>query len=314
MQRFLKSVFVTFIASTLALPGSAQVALDPQQFRVFDSHAEPASLSQLLERCQKADVVFWGEDHDDAVGHALQASFFEQLIVKYKSSRSVALSLEMFERDTQTVLDEYLSELITEKHFLDSSRPWQNYSKDYKPLLLLAKENQVPVIASNAPRRYVNLVARQGPRSLENLSPVAKTWIAPLPYQPASDVYARKFGALMGAGEGKAGSSAAPHSNHLMDSQALWDATMADSLFRFLQIKGPDGKLLPKRPLVLHLTGRFHSEQKLGTVEQLLHLQPQAEVCVVTVVSDPALEAKKYSGLGDFVILTAPKVEKKAIK
>jgi uncharacterized iron-regulated protein len=311
MNVFLKLVSITFISSMLALPAPAQVTPDPQQFRVFDSGAKPASLSQLLERCQQADVIFWGEEHDDAVGHRLQTSFLGQLIAKYKSSREVALSMEMFERDTQVILDEYLTGLITEKHFLESSCPWQNYFKDYKPLLLLAKEHQLPVIASNAPRRYVNLVARQGPKVLEKLSPVAKTWIATLPYQPASAAYARKFGALMGAGVGTAGSGTAMHGSHLIDSQALWDATMADSLSRFLQIKVHAGQPA-KRPLVLHLSGRFHSEEKLGTVEQLLHLCPRAKVCVVTVISTPGFEGKKYSGMGDFVILTASKVEKKA--
>ncbi|RZA20326.1 MAG: hypothetical protein EOP10_18355 [Proteobacteria bacterium] len=312
MQRFLKSVIAAFVSSLLVLPASAQVSPDPQQFRVFDTRAEPVSLLQLLEWCQQADVVFWGEEHDDAVGHALQANFFGQLIAKYQPTRQVALSLEMFERDTQVVLDEYLSGQITEKHFLDSSRPWQNYSKDYKPLIMLAKENQLPIIASNAPRRYVNMVTRQGPKALEKLSPMGKTWLAPLPYPPASASYARKFGALMGAGGGTTGSGASPHTNYLLDSQALWDATMADSLSRFLKMHGQGARKPAKRPLVLHLSGRFHSEQKLGTVEQFLRLQPQAKVCVVTVVSDPTFEARKHSGLGDFVILTAPEVKEKA--
>lgn len=310
MQRFLKLVLVPLVSSMLALPALAQVSPAPQQFRFLDSHAKPATQAQLLERCDQADVVFWGEEHDDTVGHALQASFFGQLIARYETSRQVALSMEMFERDTQVVIDDYLAGLITEKHFLESSRPWKNYSQDYKPLVLLAKDHKLPVIASNAPRRYVNLAAREGPSALKKLSPVAKTWLAPLPYPSASVSYARKFGTLMGAGT--AGSSAAMHGSQLIASQALWDATMADSLSRFLQNKGPVAGQSAKRPLVFHLSGRFHSEQKLGTVEQLLHLRAQAKVCVVTVISDPAFDAQKYAGMGDFVILTAPKVQGKA--
>lgn len=294
MQRFITSILIAAFSWMLVLPTLAQVAPNPQPFRVFDSRGRSATLSQVVEHCQQADVVFWGEEHNDAIGHALQADFFGQLITKYGSSRQIAVSLEMLERDTQVVLDEYLTDLITEKQFLESSRPWPNYSQDYKPLVLLAKEHGLPVIASNAPRRYVNLVARRGPEGLEALSATAKTWLAPLPYAPASARYASKFAALMGTG-------VAMHSKHMIDSQALWDATMADSLSHFLKTR--------KRPLVLHLSGRFHSEQKLGTVEQFLHLLPQAKVCVVTTISSPsfpAFDAKAHSGLGDFVILTDP--------
>ncbi|HEX9997456.1 MAG TPA: ChaN family lipoprotein [Abditibacterium sp.] len=300
MHRLLISTVITVFLWLLASPALGQTAPDSEQFRLFDSRGMPATLFQLVEQCGKADVVFWGEEHDDAVGHALQAQFFGQLIATYKNSRQIALSMEMFERDTQVVLDEYLADLITEKQFLESSRPWSNYSQDLKPLILLAKQHQLSVIASNAPRRYVNLVARRGPQALEALSPTAKTWLAPLPYPPASARYASKISALMGTGM-------AMHSKYMIESQALWDATMADSLSRFLKAQ--------RNPLILHLSGRFHSEQKLGTVEQLLHLQPLAKICVVTTISTPsfsAFDAKMHSGLGDFVILTAPNPKGKA--
>jgi uncharacterized iron-regulated protein len=300
MQHFVISCLYAFGLCLWALPAFAQVSPNPQPFRVFDSSELPVTLSQVVEHCQGVDVAFWGEEHNDAVGHALQAQFFQQLIAKYKTSREVALSLEMFERDTQVVIDEYLLDLITEKHFLSSSRPWDNYLKDYKPLVLLAKEHRLPVIAANAPRRYVNLVARRGPGALEELSPGAKGWLAPLPYPRASAAYARKFAALMG--KESAGLGVRMHGSTLVDSQALWDATMADSLSRFL--KGSKGR---RRPLILHLSGNFHSEGKLGTVEQLLNYNPEAKMCVVTVVSRSTFstfDLKMHSGLGDFVILT----------
>ena len=61
--------------------------------------------------------------------------------------------MEMFERDAQIVLDEYLNDLITEKKFLDDSRPWENYKTDYRPLVEFARVNKLNVIAANAPRR-----------------------------------------------------------------------------------------------------------------------------------------------------------------
>jgi uncharacterized iron-regulated protein len=318
MQRFLSSSLIVLCLFVLIFPALAQssplpVPPDARHYRVFDGEGRPATLDQLVEHCKNVNVVFWGEEHNDAVGHALQALFFQKLISRYRSTRQVALSLEMFERDTQVVLDEYLSGLITEPQFLNNSRSWANY-QDYKPLVLLAKDYHLPVIAANAPRRYVNLVARWGRSALNLLSPQAKSWLAPLPYPAASAAYARRFAALM---SGMAGTGIEAHRSHtdghshnvvnsnLIDSQALWDATMADSLTRFLKVN--------KRSLILHINGKFHSDHRLGTVEQLLAYSRRAKACVVTAISSsgfPDFEPQTQLKSGDFVILTDPEYKR----
>lgn len=291
-------LFIRLLAPLLALlivrPVSA-IELNPDNYRAFNGAGEKATVAQLVDAAANADVVFLGESHDDAVGHALQAEIFKQIVAKYKNSRKIALSLEMFETDTQVVVNEYLADLITEKHFLSSSRPWKNYEQDYKPLVELAKANKLPVIAANAPRRYVNMVTRNGRASLDGLSAQAKSWLAPLPYAKASDAYIAKFNALMGHA-GMAGGG-------MLDSQALWDATMAWSVAEFLKAN--------KAPLVVHLNGKFHTEGRLGTVEHLLGYRPKAKVLVVTVTYDksfPEFDEKSQKDLGDFVVITDPKV------
>jgi uncharacterized iron-regulated protein len=96
---------------------------------------------------------------------------FKAAFEKYGASRKAVLSLEMFERDVQTVINEYLKNQITETHFLAASRPWANYKTDYRPLVEFAKEKNLEVVAANAPRRYVNMVTRLGRASLDLLSP-----------------------------------------------------------------------------------------------------------------------------------------------
>jgi hypothetical protein len=108
------------------------------------------------------------------------------------SGRSVALSLEMFERDVQVcrrlspplylqrnikrnatlsglgfdassvgaaraqgVMSEYLAGSIRERDLLRDARPWPNYINDYRPMVELARSRGLPVICANAPRRYV---------------------------------------------------------------------------------------------------------------------------------------------------------------
>lgn len=64
----------------------------------------------------------------------------------------LALSMEMFEADNQSKLNNFLADTLSEENFLAASRPWPNYGTDYAPLVNFAKEKKMPVIAANVPR------------------------------------------------------------------------------------------------------------------------------------------------------------------
>ncbi len=271
-----------------------QIKYDEGQFRVFDGKGNPVSMADVLKAAAASDAIFLGELHDDAVGHAIQAEIFRQVVAQNMAERKIALSLEMFERDVQIVVDEYLSGLITENHFLLSSRPWGNYKWDYRPLVELAKEKRLPVIAANAPRRYINMVSRNGRSSLDGLSKDAKKWLPPLPYAEPSATYATKFKALMGPSP-----EAQMGIDKILASQSLWDASMAHAVANFLKKN--------KKGLVVHLNGGFHTESRLGTVEHLLKYRSKAKVTVVTLRYEDdfkTFDKAKHTDLGDFVILT----------
>lgn len=290
-----KIILLSIVILMINISGLAQT--DQSKFKIFDSKGNPATFEQIISSIKDADVVFLGEQHDDAVAHSLQMQIFKSGFDKYRNDRNVVLSLEMFERDVQIVLDEYLKDLITEKKFLDDSRPWGNYKTDYRPLVEFAKANRLEVIAANAPRRYVNMVSRLGAVSLEKLSPEAKKWLAPLPYAEASEAYAKKFNALMG----KMADAAGAH-NPMLASQSLWDATMAHSISKGLKEN--------KDILVFHLNGSFHTENRLGAVEHLLKYRPKTKVLVVTMRYEndfDNFDKSKHADLGDFVILTDAK-------
>lgn len=186
----------------------------PPHYRVFDAQGRPASVEQVVEALAAADVLFVGEAHDDAVAHLLEAELLRRAHERFGrpgaagGGRRVALSLEMFEADVQVVLDEYAAGLISERHFLLSSRPWRNYETDYRPLVEYARAQGLPVIAANAPARYVNRVAAHGPASLERLTAAAKAWLPPIPHAPASEEYAAKFRRFLA---GETAGAASPH-------------------------------------------------------------------------------------------------------
>lgn len=297
MKRIFLGLILTFLMSDLVF---GQISITDANYRIFDAKGNPATLEDIVKAIEKTDVVFLGEQHDDAAAHALQLMIFQAVVEKYSKNRRVALSMEMFERDVQTVMNEYLKDLISEAHFLSSSRPWGNYKTDYRPLVELAKKNNLPVIAANAPRRYVNMVSRLGRDSLDKLSTDAKKWLAPLPYGEASDAYAQKFNALMG----QMSDSVTPQKHSpMLNAQSLWDATMAFSIAEFLKAN--------KNALVVHLNGSFHTENRLGTAEHLLKYYNKAKFLVVTMRYEEdftKFDKTKHTDLGDFVILTDSKI------
>ena len=290
-----KFIFALFFVCTIAFSAFGQT--DIAKYRVFDGKGNPSSFDQIIERAGNSDVVFLGEFHDDSVAHQLQYDIFKATAEKYAARRKVTLSLEMFESDVQFILNEYLANLITEKKFLDDSRPWGNYKTDYRPLVELAKEKKFEVVAANAPRRYVNMVSRGGRETLNLLPAESRRYLPPLPYRKASAAYSAKFKALMG-GSAEANMGL----DNILDSQSLWDAGMSYSIAKSLKKN--------KGSLVVHLNGGFHTEKRLGTVEHLQYYNSQARILVVTLRYEEDFknfDQEKHTDAGDFVILTDAK-------
>ncbi|MFL6256035.1 MAG: ChaN family lipoprotein [Pyrinomonadaceae bacterium] len=299
VRRLASILLLTALAAQL----TARAQAPATHFRAFDAKGNAVTLQAIVDSLEHADVLFVGETHDNTVAHLLEAELLRRTDETYGPTspkrRALALSLEMFERDVQTVLDEYLAGLITERHFLLSSRPWKNYETDYKPLVEYARAHQLPVIAANAPARYVSRVSSEGANSLRALPQLAvKSWLPPLPFPTASEGYAAKFNRFM---QGDAGTTtqASPHGGlHLLEAQTLRDASMAYAISEYLK-RGRD-------PLVVQVNGTFHSEERMGVPEQLAHYRSKTRAIVVTIV--PADNFTNFSSdlgrLGDFVIIT----------
>jgi Uncharacterized iron-regulated protein, COG3016 len=278
-------------------------------YRIYKPDGQPATLEDIVTALARVEVVFVGESHDDPGAHALQRDLLQAAYARYGAStaaekRQIVLSLEMFERDVQLVLDEYLAGLIPESQFLACSRPWNNYQHDYRPLVEFAKAHHLPVIAANPPRRYVNLVGREGRDALKKLSQPARALLPPLPYGVASADYESKFRRVMSrmhSPEGGDGERQMANLSRLLDAQSLWDAGMAHAIAEALA-------QVP-RALVVHLNGRFHSEEGLGIPEHLAAYRKGTRMLIVTVVADAddpeTFDVARFGKLGDFVVLSA---------
>lgn len=291
------SLLYALMPATIFAQGEQKPSSD---FRAYDSSGKVVTLDDVVGAMGGADVVFIGETHDDAIGHRIELQLLEGAAARYGaqagSRREVTLSLEMFERDVQTTLDEYLGNLILERQLLSDSRPWKNYQTDYRPLIEFARAKSLPVVAANVPTRYANRVARMGRGSLTALSPQAKAWLAPLPYGEASTAYAAKFNrAMQGMTVGHGGNAL----QNFLDAQVLRDATMAYAISQTLAAR--------QKALVLHVTGIFHVEGLMGIPEQLEKYRPGTRMIVIALIPSaqaPKLDAENLKKAGDFVIIT----------
>ncbi len=296
---------ITFSLLTALSPMQGFAQGEPKAasgFRIYASNGKVVTIEDVIRAMGETDVVLIGEIHNDPVAHRLELQLLESAAARYGTSagadgaRQIVLSMEMFERDVQTALDEYLAGLILERQLLTDTRPWSNYKSDYRPLIEFARSNKLAVLAANAPGRYANLVARSGRGALAGLSSQAKAWLAPLPYGEAGTAYAAKFNRAMGS----MGGGHQPESmKNILDAQVLRDATMAHAIAENLKSR--------KRPLVLHVTGLFHVEGRMGVPEHLKAYRPQTRMLVLVVVpaaSVPRPDAESLGPLGDFVVLS----------
>ena len=89
--------------------------------RVYNSGDKRFSdFESLLAELAKVDIAFVGEQHDDPATHRIERAILEGLA---RRRANMIVSLEMFERDTQSSLDDYLAGRLSEEEFLKTSRP-----------------------------------------------------------------------------------------------------------------------------------------------------------------------------------------------
>jgi uncharacterized iron-regulated protein len=280
-----------------------------KQYRIYDSTGKSASLERILYNIGRVHVVFLGEKHNDPVAHYLQYLILRKTTDRYwknanaSKRRQIVLSMEMFARDVQIILDEYLLNIINEHHFLSCARPWHNYVQDYHSLVKYAKNNNLKVLAANAPRRYIHQVARQGTSALNDLSAIAKTWIAPLPVKPPSEKMKNNFQAIQDKDlMMKSAHKEIFGDSHFLEAQNMWDATMAYSINEELSNT-------PKA-LILHLNGYFHTMSGAGIPEHLSHYRPDVQMIIINIVRNESFPRfnPQLKDSADFIIITDPNI------
>jgi uncharacterized iron-regulated protein len=272
MQRILLILSLFFLVS---------FAADQRGYELYTGKGKITTYAKMIKALQDADVILFGELHNNAISHWLQLKIGKSFLDK-----EPVFGAEMYEADNQIILDEYLSGIITEKNFTEQMRLWKNNETDYQPLVNLAKENNRPFIATNVPRRYASLVYREGLEGLDSVSEEAKAWIAPLPIEVNMELKAYKEMLDMGMG----------HSGeNIVKSQALKDATMAYFI----------GQNLSKGKVFIHFEGTYHSDNYESIYYYLKKDHPDLVIRTISTVEQEVVGSlePEHEGKADFILV-----------
>jgi uncharacterized iron-regulated protein len=275
---------LTFLSLTAACASSAHL--------VATTTNTTTSVTAVADDLAKADVVALGELHQTPGVHATHHMLLREL---QKRRPDIVIAMEMFERDVQTVVLQYLGGMIDEGAFLAESRPWPSYARDYRPVVEFAKEHGFVVLAANAPRELATKVSKQGVESVKGSPFVARETSAP------EDAYWEAFAEAMKEHAGTSGPGAM---KLFYAAQCLKDDTMAESIVDHLKQRRAAGA----RPLVVLFCGRMHSDYGRGTVARIKSRMPELDIRVLSAetTDDVAAGHSRQPTLAEYVVVAQP--------
>ncbi|HRP01025.1 MAG TPA: ChaN family lipoprotein [Candidatus Kapabacteria bacterium] len=246
------------------------------QYKIFDTQSgKEVSLETMAKQLSKDKFILFGEFHDDSLIHHIQYELFKQI---YKYNNNLTLSMEMFERDVQNKVNEYIDGAIDNDSFIKDSRPWPDYAKFYAPMVDFAKEKHLRVLAANIPRKYAAQFVREGFSGIQKIEFPERENIAEN-ITLRDDKYMENFFNIMLSSDTKVNDLPPNEQNTLYlyyGSQVIKDETMAESIVKFSK-ENPE-------TIIYHLNGDFHSNSFLGTAQKIVERLPEAKPIVITPI------------------------------
>lgn len=276
-----KSIILLIALFISALRTQAQEGLP---YMIYTSDGQSITFEQMIDKLRKAEVVCYGELHNNTMTHWLELQTFKALGNKQEKW---TLGLEMLEADNQLIVDEWYEGWISLDKMNRDLRLWPNHETDYQPLMEAAEAMHLRVLATNVPRRYASVVHYRGMAALDSLTTQAKSYLPPLPIPLIEDSAATKMFEMM---TGMGSSHGNPHG--LQQAQTLKDATMAWHIVQNLPGK------------ILHINGNFHSDRHKGIPEYIKRYRPKTRVMTISTITQENIKQLEtdYLGVADFII------------
>lgn len=260
------------LAGLLAVPAAgaapAQCVAPGEWLRLADKR--PVSNPELLRAVKGRQVVLLGERHDNADHHRWQLQVLAGL---YALRPDLVIGFEMFPRDVQPVLDQWVAGKLSEAELLKRSNWYGNWSFDptyYMPLFNFARLNRIPMIALNIDRRLFEEVQEKGWENVPAADRQGVTDPAP-PLKPYVEMLAASFAQHHAGAHDHTEQQPEDFSpeeklafKRFVQGQQLWDRAMAQKLAEAAQ-RDP-------APLVVGILGGGHVMNGFGVPHQLAAL------------------------------------------
>jgi uncharacterized iron-regulated protein len=244
-------------------------------YALFDANGKPLSHKRMLAKSAAADVILFGEQHNNSIAHWLQLVMARDLAAR----GPLVLGAEMIEADDQATLDRYLRGEIDQAGLDTLARLWKNHSTDYAPLVDFAKEKGLPFIACNVPRRFARAVNKGGFAALDTVAAAERAFMAPLPIP--FDATLPRYVAMLEMMEGHG-------TPQMVMAQALKDATMA----HFIAQHAKAGARF------LHFNGSYHSDYHEGIGWYLRRARSELRQFTIATVTQEQLKTLDAEHLG----------------
>jgi len=265
---------------------STSIFAQKEAYKLYNERGRETRYERLLNDCKRADVILFGEEHNNPISHWMQLELSTDLYNLIGDN--LVMGAEMFEADGQLILDEYFAGLISQSKFEDEMRLWTNYKTDYKPLIEFAKEHGVRFVATNIPRRYASLVFNLGLDSLTSLSDLAKEYMMPLPLE--YDTTLNAYSSLL------ENNPMGMHGNpfRFRDAQVVKDATMAYFIL----------KNLGRGETFLHFNGSYHSDDFESINYFLKRSVTELNIVTITTVTQEDIGEleQQYENKANYII------------
>jgi uncharacterized iron-regulated protein len=258
---------------------------DKPAYQLYSKEGKVISYESALKKIKEADVVLFGELHNNPIAHWLELSMLKDL-----PSNKLLVGAEMFESDEQSMLNRYLNDEISLEEFEKGADLWSNFSTDYAPILEYSKEKNIPVFATNCPRKYARIVAKKGISALDSLASEQKDYLPPLPVE--MDITLPGYQNMLK--ESIHGESMW-NNRFMAEAQALKDATMAHFIFKNLK---PGFNFF-------HLNGAYHSDYFEGIYWSLKKKNKNLKIVTISTVEQKNIEKLDQANLNKADIIIA---------
>lgn len=280
-RRLIAAGSLVLILSTACTQAPLQTSL-----KAKEATAEKPTREESLKAMQAANVVYLGERHDSEADHAEQLFIIQAL---HRQNPKMAIALEMFQRPFQSALDQFVSGELSEAELIQKTEyetrwgfPWEFYA----PILRYARDQNIPVLALNAPAEVVKQVSRQG---LDSLQPEDFQYIPPREEIDTSNENYRTF--VQGA-FGSHGSHGNFNFDNFFAAQVVWDETMADRIATFHQSNSDTQ--------IIVLAGQGHVIYGYGIPDRVeRRLGPSLSQQIVLLNPSPEIPQDGTSGAAD---------------